>query len=66
MQIKTIYVNEPNLDPAEPHQIMMICCKVIVRLLPASAPNIKDVRRIRLDPGNTLLFGYLEYVETNR
>ena len=37
-----------------------------MRLLLASAPSIKDVRRIRLDPGNTLLFGYLEYVETNR
>ena len=37
-----------------------------MRLLSASAPNIKNVRRIKLDPDNTLLFDYLEYVETNR
>ena len=41
-------------------------CKIIVRLLPASAPSIKNVRRIKLDSDNTLLFDYLEYVETNR
>ena len=37
-----------------------------MRLLSASAPNIKDVRRIKLDSDNTLLFDYLEYVEINR
>ena len=41
-------------------------CKVIVRLLLASAPSIKDVKRIKLDPDNILLFDYLEYVEINR
>ena len=37
-----------------------------MRLLPASAPSIKNVKRIRLDLNNILLFDYLEYVETNR
>ena len=41
-------------------------CKIIVRLLPASAFNIKNVKHIKLDPDNILLFDYLEYVETNR
>ena len=41
-------------------------CKIIVRLFPASAFNIKNVRRIKLNLNNTLLFDYLEYVKTNR
>ena len=40
--------------------------KIIVRLLLASAFNIKNVRRIKLDSNNILLFDYLEYVKTNR
>ena len=40
--------------------------KIIVRLLLASAFNIKNVRRIKLDSNNILLFDFLEYVKTNR
>ena len=42
------------------------CCKIIMRLLPASAFNIKNVERIKLDSNNILLFNYLKYVKTNR
>ena len=37
-----------------------------MRLLSASAFNIKNVKRIKLDPDNILLFDYLEYVRINR
>ena len=37
-----------------------------MRLLSASASNIKNVKRIKLDSGNILLFDYLKYVEINR
>ena len=37
-----------------------------MRLLSVSALNIKNVRRIKLDSDNTLLFDYLEYIKTNR
>ena len=37
-----------------------------MRLLSVSASNIKNVKRIKLDSDNTLLFDYLEYVEINR
>ena len=37
-----------------------------MRLLPANAPNIKNVRHIKLDLDNILLFDYLKYRETNR
>ena len=38
----------------------------MMRLLLISALNIKNVRRIKFDSNNILLFDYLEYVETNR
>ena len=37
-----------------------------MRLLFASAFNIKNVKHIKFDSDNILLFDYLEYVETNR
>ena len=37
-----------------------------MRLFLASAFNIKNVKRIKLDLDNILLFDYLEYVEINR
>ena len=37
-----------------------------MRLLPVSASNIKNVRRIKLDLDNILLFDYLKYVKINR
>ena len=37
-----------------------------MRLFPASASNIKNVRRIKFDSDNIFLFDYLEYVKTNR
>ena len=37
-----------------------------MRLLSVNAFNIKDVRRIKLDLNNILLFDYLEYVKINR
>ena len=37
-----------------------------MRLLLASASNIKDVKRIKFNSNNTFLFDYLEYVEINR
>ena len=41
-------------------------CKIIVRLLLASASSIKNVKRIKLNSDNILLFDYLKYVEINR
>ena len=38
-------------------------CKIIMRLLLVNALNIKNVRRIKLNLNNILLFNYLEYVE---
>ena len=37
-----------------------------MRLLPVSAFNIKNMRRIKLDLNNILLFDYLKYVKINR
>ena len=37
-----------------------------MRLLLASALNIKNVKRIKLDSDNILLFDYLKYVKINR
>ena len=37
-----------------------------MRLLSANAFNIKNVKHIKLDLNNILLFDYLEYVEINR
>ena len=37
-----------------------------MRLLFASAPNIKNVKHIKFDLNNIFLFNYLEYGETNR
>ena len=37
-----------------------------MRLLSANALNIKDVKRIKLDSDNILIFDYLKYVEINR
>ena len=37
-----------------------------MRLLLVSAPNIKNVRHIKFDLNNILLFDYLKYVKTNR
>ena len=37
-----------------------------MRLLLASALNIKNVKHIKLDLDNILLFNYLEYVKINR
>ena len=37
-----------------------------MRLFPASAFNIKNVKRIKLDLDNILLFDYLEYIKINR
>ena len=37
-----------------------------MRLLLASASSIKNVKRIKFDLNNILLFDYLEYVEINR
>ena len=36
-----------------------------MRLLLASASNIKNMKRIKLDSNNTFLFDYLKYVEIN-
>ena len=36
-----------------------------MRLLSVNAFNIKNVRRIKLDLNNILLFDYLKYVKTN-
>ena len=36
-----------------------------MRLLLANALNIKNVRRIKLNLNNILLFDYLKYVKTN-
>ena len=41
-------------------------CKIIMRLLPASASNIKNMKRIKLNLDNILLFDYLKYVKINR
>ena len=41
-------------------------CKIIMRLLFANALNIKNVRRIKLNLNNILLFDYLKYVKINR
>ena len=41
-------------------------CKIIMRLLLASALNIKNMRRIKLNSSNTFLFDYSEYVKINR
>ena len=41
-------------------------CKIIMRLLLANAFNIKNVRRIKFDSNNILLFDYLKYVKINR
>ena len=43
-----------------------ILYKIIVRLLLANASNIKNVRRIKLDSSNILLFNYLKYIKINR
>ena len=45
---------------------MINMCKIIMRLLPVSASNIKNVKRIKLDLSNTFLFDYLKYVKINR
>ena len=37
-----------------------------MRLLSVNAFNIKNVKRIKLDSDNILLFDYLEYVKINR
>ena len=37
-----------------------------MHLLPASAPNIKNVKHIKFDSNNTFLFNYLKYIEINR
>ena len=37
-----------------------------MRLLLVNALNIKNVKRIKFNPDNILLFDYLKYVETNR
>ena len=37
-----------------------------MRLLLTNALNIKNVKRIKLNLKNILLFDYLEYVKTNR
>ena len=50
----------------ETHNQKLLTCKVIVRLLLINAPSIKNVRRIKLDSDNILLFDYLEYVKINR
>ena len=47
------------------HCKKMIDYKIIVRLLFASAFNIKNVKRIKFDLNNILLFDYLEYVKIN-
>ena len=36
-----------------------------MRLLLVSALNIKNVKRIKFDSDNILLFDYLKYVKTN-
>ena len=40
--------------------------KIIMRLLSASALNIKNVKRIKFNSNNIFLFDYLKYVEINR
>ena len=37
-----------------------------MRLFLASAPNIKNIKRIKFNLNNILLFDYLEYVKINR
>ena len=46
-------------------RLLILYCKIIVRLLLANALNIKNIKRIKLDSNNTLLFNYLKYIETN-
>ena len=36
-----------------------------MRLLLANASNIKNVKRIKLNSDNILLFNYFKYIETN-
>ena len=37
-----------------------------MRLFPASALNIKNMKRIKLDSDNIFLFDYLKYIKINR
>ena len=40
--------------------------KIIMRLFFANAFNIKNMKRIKFDSDNILIFNYLKYVKINR
>ena len=56
---KTLMLNIKFLSSLQ-SKLALSKCKIIMRLLPASAPNIKNMRRIKLNSNNILLFDYLK------